>query len=99
MAKPKAKRAAKSKIVKVPDYCYDMLDWEVTYPWADRLNIMDDADDFTPVEIGVLKALPSQWAVKGEDGTVKFFDTELEAKDYSDKIFTAHLNAQDDGSD
>lgn len=58
-----------------PDYCYDPDNWETTFPWSDRVELMleDLIDPGEFKEIACLKQVPSWFAVhvvvsRDEDG-------------------------------
>lgn len=79
-----------------PDYAYHPKDWNETYPWADRDEMLGDASDsgyFRPgeiVEVATLIQGPAKFAaavptVFDEDGDVedcdtRWFDTREEAE-------------------
>ena len=48
---------------ETPDYCYNTDDWEMTYEWPSRDDLVDGYDVHQVVEVACLKQLPHKFAV------------------------------------
>lgn len=66
---------------KTPDYCFNVDDWDTTYPWDSRDELWIDLCPGDSMEIGCLAQLPQKWAccvVQDDEYVTLLFDNKEE---------------------
>ena len=65
----------------IPDYCFNADDWESTYAWGDRDELVMDLSPGDSMEVSCLKQMPTKWVccvAQDDEWETLWFDSKAE---------------------